>query len=103
MAYKLYVTEKAERDLDDIIKYIITELCNEPAAANLLKEIERRYDMLEENPHIYPMCQQVLLAARGYRKVIINGYVLIIRIDKEAGIVYIERFFSRLEDYAEKL
>lgn len=103
MAYKLYVTEIAARDLDGIISYILSELHNEQAAVNLLKEIERRYDILEENPHIYPMCQQILLAAQGYHKVIINGYILIIRIDKEAGIVYIERFFSRLEDYAEKL
>lgn len=103
MAYKLIISEKAEHDLDDIIAYIVEELCNEPAAANLLKEIECRYDMLEVNPHIYPICQQILLSVRGYRKVVINGYVLIIRIDEAAGIVYIERFFSRLEDYAEKL
>ena len=103
MAYRLIITEKAERDLDDIIAYIVEELCNESAAVNLFTEIERRYDMLEENPHIYPICQQILLAARGYRKVVVNGFVLIIRIDEAVGIVYIERIFSRLEDYAEKL
>lgn len=103
MAYKLIITEKAEGDLDGILAYIINELCNETAAANLLGEIEKRYDILETNPYVYPVCQQILLGARGYRKVVINGYILIIRIDEEACSVYIERFFSRLEDYAEKL
>ena len=52
---------------------------------------------------MYPMCRQLLLNTRGYRKVIVNGYILIIRIDEEMRTVYIERVFSRLEDYAEKL
>lgn len=103
MAYKLIITEKAESDLDGIIAYIMQDLCNETAAAHLLIEVEKRYDMLETNPHIFPVCQQLLLSVRGYRKVIINNYILIIRIDEDARIVYIERFFSRLEDYAEKL
>jgi len=103
MAYRLIITEKAENDLDGIIGYIIEELCNETAAVHLLSEIERHYDILETNPHIYPVCQQLLLSVRGYRKVVIKNYILIIRIDEDNRIVYAERFFSQLEDYADKL
>lgn len=103
MAYKLIITEKAENDLDGILAYIIQELCNETAVVALLEEIEKRYEMLEIHPHMYPMCRQLLLNTSGYRKLIVNGYILIIRINEEMRTVYIERVFSRLEDYAEKL
>ena len=103
MAYKLIITEKAEHDLDGILTYILQELCNETAAAALLEAIEKSYGMLEIHPHMYPMCRQLLLNTRGYRKLIVNGYILIMRIDEEMRTVYIERVFSRLEDYAEKL
>ena len=38
-----------------------------------------------------------------YRKVVIGGYLMIFRVDEEAKTVFVERFFSGLEDYAEKL
>lgn len=103
MAYKLIITQRAEKDLDKIIGYIALELCNPDAAAHLADEIEKRYSMLESMPLMYPECSQPLLRISHYRKVPIGNYLLIFRIDEEKGIVYVERFFSNLEDYADKL
>lgn len=103
MAYKLIITQKAERDLDGIISYIVNELCNTPAAMRLLDEIEERYKLLAENPCIYGECQQPLLKAACYRKVVIRGFVLIYRVDVDKRTVIIERYFSDLEDYSHKL
>lgn len=103
MAYKLIVTAHAEADIDEHIGYIVEELHNPKAASDLLDAVEKHYDQLEENPYVYAVCQQTLLKVREYRKVIINGYIMIFRIDDERKTVIIERFFSRLEDYASKL
>ena len=103
MAYKLQITDKAEQDLDAILSYIMTELCNVEAALHLADEVERHYNLLLENPFLYTECQQSLLCSRHYRKVIIGGYLMMYRVDEQSSIIYIERFFSDLQDYAEKL
>ena len=48
---------------------------------------------------MYSLCLKPLLSRRGYRRVPIGGYLMIYKVDDEAGLIYIERFFSHLEDY----
>lgn len=99
MAYNVRITASAEKDLDGIIRYIMVELCNPQAAEHVLNEIGKAYAVLAESPMIYAECRQPIL--KGYRKVPFIRYLLIFRI--EGDIVYVERFFSDLEDYAGKL
>ena len=99
MAYKVKVTASAENDLDAIISYIVQELSNSQAAGYLPDEITKMYHMLTVNPMVFPVCSQPLL--QRYRKVTVMRYVIIYRIDD--GTVYVERFFSQLEDYVNKL
>ena len=54
---------------------------------------------LAETPNMYSLCLKPLLSRRGYRRVPIGGYLMIYKVDDEAGLIYIERFFSHLEDY----
>ena len=35
----------------------------------------------------------------SYRRVPVGGYLMIYKVDEDAKFVYIERFFSHLEDY----
>lgn len=99
MAYNVKVTASAEKDLDAIVSYIMQELSNPQAAGHLLDEITKMYHVLADNPMIFPACCQPLL--QRYRKVTVMRYVIICRIDGET--VYVERFFSQLEDYVNKL
>ena len=55
--------------------------------------------VLSETPAIYAECRQPLL--KGYRKAMFMRYLTIFRI--EGKIVYVERIFSELEDYASRL
>lgn len=103
MAYKIIVTQKAEQDLDAILAYIVQELCNLPAAVKLMDAIRERYDLLAENPCMYPLCQSPILKKCPYRKAVLEGYLLIYRADDTRQCVYIERLFSQLEEYLEKL
>ena len=103
MAYRLLITEKAEADLDGILQYLMMKLANPEAAATLLDAIEAVYQRLTERPAIYALCQHPLLKPMGYRKAVIRGYLMIYRLDTVAQTVYIERFFSDLEDYANKI
>lgn len=103
MAYKLLLTESAGSDLDGILAHLTGELRSPAAASELLVAIEVVYQHLEESPFLYALCRQKLLAAYGYRKVPIRGYLMIYRVDEARLIVYIELFFSELEDFESEL
>ena len=103
MAYKLQITHTADSDLDAILSYMLHELQNTEAALHFVNEVEKRYDKLISNPYIYEECRQPLLKSAHYRKVVIGSYLLIYRVDDTSQVVYIERFFSSMQDYAAKL
>ena len=103
MDYKLFITRSAENDLDQIVAYLVNDLANPAAASALLDEIEAVYSRLAVLPYACAACLHPLLSAPGYRKAVIRGYLLLYRVDDARKIVYIERFFSDLEDYAHKI
>ena len=102
MAYELFLTEAAHEDLDGALRYISQELSNPQAAANLLKQIEACYGQLRDFPHLYEYCQDLRLRNQGYRKVIIDNFVLIYYPVESEQRIYLLRFFYGGRDY-EKL
>ena len=99
MGYSVKVTERAHDDLDQIISYIVGELGNPPAALSLLAAVEGVYEKLAGTPNMYSLCLKPLLSRRGYRKAPVGGYLMIYKVDEDAKLIYIESFFSHLEDY----
>jgi Plasmid stabilization system protein len=97
--YKLVITELAHEDLDNIIAYITIQLDNPIAAANFLDEVEKCCAFLKSNPFKYERCSDVRLATDGYRKAIINNYVLVYKLDETAKTVIIHRFFYGAQNY----
>lgn len=104
MQYKLIITERAEKLLDNIINYLVNKLKNPQAAGNLLTEIEYVYDNLEYNPEMYAYSDDLFMKSRGYRKAVVphHDYIIIFRIE-EINTVYIIGFFHDLELYKNKL
>ncbi len=50
MAYKLFITDRADELIDSCVSYLINKLKNPKAARHLLDGISEVYDRLEENP-----------------------------------------------------
>lgn len=103
MAYEVFVTRSAHSDLDSILDYLIRELANPTAAMALLDEIEKACTRLAERPKIHALCTHPLLSAPGFCKIFLRDYLLVYRIDESRQAVHVERFFSDLEDYANKI
>jgi toxin ParE1/3/4 len=97
--FKLLITELAHQDLDDIVSYISVQLGNVGAAARLLDDLDQCYSHLRENPQMFELCRDHHLAASGYRKVPINNYVLIYKVDNNKSTVTILRIFYGGRDY----
>lgn len=103
MAYKLIVTEHADKLLDNILCYLIYQLKNEQAAAHLLDEMKSIYDHLEENPLQFPVSRDTYLANKGYREAVIVQMHYTIVFCVRADIVNIVGIFHQLENYQKKL
>ena len=99
MAYKLFITQNAADELDEIVNYIGSCLNNPSAVISFLDKIKECYTRLSDNPKIYQLCNYHDFKEKGYRKVVINNYVMIYRIEEESGIVYILHFFFGRQDY----
>lgn len=102
MAYKLIVTEAAHNDLDEALDYIAKRLANPTAAIHLLDQVEACYKQLRSFPLLYEACRDARLQSLGYRKAVIDHYVLVYHPAEEEQAVYILRFFYGGRDY-EKL
>ena len=97
--YRLVVSELAHIDLDNIVAYIAVELINPEAAAILLDKVEKCYHYLTSNPFMYERCHDVHLKKEGYRKAVINNYVLVYKVDEAVKTIIIYRFFYGAQDY----
>lgn len=101
MDYNIFISEEAHNDIDSVLDYIVNSLKNPTAAQNLLNKIEEIYISIADNPLMYARCNDGRLQKDGYRKVVINNYILIYRIDETNNLVYIVRFFYGGQNYVD--
>lgn len=97
MKYKLIITKDAQSELEAIADYISESLSNPSAAARLLDRIKQHYNTLSDNPLIYQVCDSISSGEKEYRKIVINNYILIFRV--ENNTVYILHIFYGRRDY----
>lgn len=103
MAYKVQMTETAEKDLEGIAEYIAVKLSNQKSAIKLLDEFLEKKNFLEDSPLMYPLCSDLRLQEQGYRRFLFkNNFVALYLIDDEKKVVTIMRIFYAKRDY-EKL
>lgn len=103
MAYKLIVTEHADKLLNNILHYLVYQLKNEPATTHLLDEINTIYDRLEENPLQFPVIRDTYLANKGYHEAVCRQMNYTIVFSVRADVVNIVGIFHQLENYWKKL
>ena len=103
MGYKIAEAPLAAQDIAEILEYMIVSLNNPTAAAAFADELERCYDRLERMPMMYEACRDVRLRAMGYRKAVVQRYVLIYKLSEEEKTVSILRVFYGRQNYAETL
>lgn len=103
MAYKLIITNHADKLLNNIIHHLLYQLKNEQAAKHLLDGIENVYSRLEVNPQQFPYSRDLYLESKKYREAIVPqmDYVVVFRIDDDC--VNVVGIFHQLENYQKKL
>ncbi len=89
--YRIDISEPAENDLRDIVRYISARLLAPMTAMEILEAIEQAMASLEEMPHRAPVVADERLATIGYRMLNVKKYIIFFSIDKKAKVVDVER------------
>ena len=97
MEYSILVAESFRRDLIGAIGYLVDELGSPMAAGRLLDAVDNAIDLMGRMPEMHAVSSKPLLGERGFRECLVEGYVIVYRIEGKA--IAIQRLFHQSQDY----
>ena len=87
--YKVKITPRAIRELDNIYKYIAIEKMAPENARGQINRIKKAILGLNTYPQSHQERTEGRYAGKGYRQLLIDNYIAIFRIDKKNKLVYV--------------
>lgn len=102
MACRVVETEAVRRDLLASLYYLEFVLGQQSSATRLAEAYLEFVSNVAKFPAMYPEVQEVRLKAFGYRKALVNGYIVLYKIETEGGAdrIVVARLFHQSQDYA---
>lgn len=97
--YKIQFTAKAHADLRRLFNYISKELYAPIAAKRVMSAIEDGIRNLADFPLSSPMIDDSFLAKKGYRKLVVESYIVIYKVSESKSTVIIHRIINAKLDY----
>ena len=101
--YTLKFTKKASQDYEQIYQYISQDLYAPQAADNLLKKMENSIRQLCTTPFIGSCVQDSYLMQKGYRRIVVDNYIVFYIVNETEMALYIMRILYSGRDYAKYL
>lgn len=101
--YRVDVSEPAENDLMDIVRYIVSQLSAPISALNMMELLDDAMTGLSDLPQRYPLVADERLAQMGYRKLLVKNYIVFFSIDEKNKVVDIERILHGRRDWLQIL
>ncbi len=89
--YRIDISEPAEKDLRDIVRYVSAQLSAPITALEMLQAMEQAMASLAEMPHRAPAVADERLGAIGYRRLMVKNYIIFFSVDEKAKAVDVER------------
>ena len=97
--YEIKITEEARHDIEKIYDYISIELKNDIAAKILMRKIQDSLLRLREFPYMSELLKDEILRKKGYRKIVIDNYIAIYKVNKAKEKVIVLRIFYNRRQY----
>ena len=97
--YRVDVSEPAENDLRDIVRYIASQLSAPISATRMMELFEEAMLSLSDMPQCCPFVSDDRLSQMGYRKLIVKNYVVFFSIDEKNKVVDVERILYGRRDW----
>ena len=101
--YRVDVSNPAEEDIRDIIRYISSQLSAPITAMKMLDTIEEALAKLAVMPDCYPLVRDDRLASMGYRRLEVKNYTAFFTINEKDKTVDVERILYARRDWANLL
>ena len=83
--YKIFVSDPALEDMDEIALYISTQLNTPETADNMLDAFHKAMLSLAKMPKRHPLVRDDFLASLGYRKLSVKNYFILYSVDDTAS------------------
>ncbi len=97
-SYRVEVSEPAENDLREIVRYISAQLSAPITAIKMMDLIEETLMRLADMPQKFPTVADERLVLMGYRKLPVKNYIVFFTIDETLKVVNVERIlYARRE------
>lgn len=100
MGYSIIFSPEASEDLIEIYGYIAIKLASPLAADAFLTAVEDKIERLKEFPLSSIPLNDMFLNNKGYRKLIVDNYIVFLITNEKAKIVNIMRILYGGKDYA---
>ncbi len=97
--YRVDVSEPAENDLRDIVRYISTQLSAPMTSLKMMEVFEEAIAGLAFMPQKCPFVTDERLAVLGYRKLFAKNYIVFFTIDEKLKVVDVERILYARRDW----
>lgn len=99
--YKLVISSLAQKDLENIFKYISIDLYNKKAASELINKFEKAFNELCIYPECCPKVNNEYLKEQNLRKLVVKYFIAFYRI--VGNEIQIVRVLHELRDYIKHL
>ncbi|ACV63023.1 addiction module toxin, RelE/StbE family [Desulfofarcimen acetoxidans DSM 771] len=97
--YRVDISEPAENDLRDIVRYIASQLSAPTSALHMMELLEEAMVGLSDMPQRCPLVADEHLSQMGYRKLPVKNYVVFFSIDERNKVVDVERILYGRRDW----
>ncbi|HHV17046.1 MAG TPA: type II toxin-antitoxin system RelE/ParE family toxin [Gelria sp.] len=97
--YRVDVSEPAEKDLRDIVRYISAQLSAPMTALKMMDNVEKAIMGLAVMPQKCPLMTDERLVMMGYRKLFVKNYIVFFTIDEKSKVVDVERILYARRDW----
>ena len=97
--YKVNVTEPAENDLRDIVRYISSQLNAPMTALNMSRTITDAIAKLKTTALAHPLVRDDRLAALGYRPLIVKNHIAFYIVNEKEKYVDVDRILYGRRDW----
>lgn len=97
--FRVDLTEPAENDLRDIIRYISSRLDAPITALNMMKTIKEAIATLETMALTHPLVRDERLASMGYRSMPVKNYAIFYVVDEKEKTADVDRILYSRRDW----
>lgn len=97
--YRVDISEPAENDLRNIVRYISAQLSAPMTAADMINTVEEAIADLAVMPQKCPPVTDERLAMIGYRKLLFKNYIVFFTINEKSKVVDVERILYARRDW----